>query len=172
MDFLSQGVVVAEQLEGGRVGFESGGVGEGVVTGHDAGQGDVLGSPGGRVDVDGCDVPAQVGVEGIVYHLCAALLTLPGVAGDVWRGNKRFIQQGGVDVRLALPAVDGQVAAIAQQCLGVAHTAAGSIEQQAAPAGFFKKPVVAQVPRGPLSIAGERCVEGDDVAALQHLIER
>ena len=81
-----------------------------------------------------------------------------------------FFQQRTGNIGLVFPAVKSDVTVPLQQGVIVGDGAAGGIDNQAAMAQTVEKRLVTQVPCGPLAVAGERCMESDDVAlALQDL---
>lgn len=183
VEFGAVGVVVAEGFEvggygrggafgGGEGGFEAGGVGEDVVGGGEGSEGDVTCSEGGGCHVGQGNGPVEVGVEGGEHHGGAALLAFAAVAGDVGCGDEAFVQQGQGNARLVLPAVQAEVAMPAQQGGVVGNGATGGVEQQTATLQAVEEALIAQVPRGPLAVARQRGVEGDDVAEALQLIER
>ena len=56
------------------------------------------------------DVPAIAPVQSLYNHCRAALLALKAIAGDVWSGDERFVEQLTIDGGLVLPAVKGDIA--------------------------------------------------------------
>ncbi len=125
-------VGVAQGLKGGGISFEGCCVGEDVVAGSNAVEGDIGGSRGGGGNLGDGDVPAVELIEGGEHHGGAALLALTAVAGDVRGGDDAFLKQVAGDVGFVLPAVEPYVAVPAHQGRVVGNGAACGIENQAA----------------------------------------
>ena len=172
LELGAMGVVVALGLEGGGAGFEAGGVGEDVVAGCDAVEGDLLRAGGGGGNRGDGNVPAEKVIESGEHHGGAALLALTAVASDMGCGDNGFFKQFSRDVRLVFPAVKGDIAVPLQECSIVGDGTTGGIENQAATVQTVEECLVAQVPCGPLSVAGDGRVKGDDVTAALQLVKR
>ena len=110
--FFSEGVVVAEVFEvsGCGVGFELGGVEEGVVGLHHAVECDVGGTFVGGLCCLWNGLPAKFAVECFYHHGSAAEFAFGGISGDVWGGDKGFFEQGRKNVWFIFPTVDCHIA--------------------------------------------------------------
>ena len=104
--------MVAEVFEVGGcgVGFELGGVEEGVVGLHHAVECDVGGTFVRGLGGLWNGLPAKFLVECFYHHGSAAEFAFGGISGDVWGGDKGFFEQGRKNVWFIFPTVDCHIA--------------------------------------------------------------
>ncbi len=110
------------------------------------------------------DVPAEVAVEGFDNHGGAALFALEAVACDVWSSDESFLEELAIDIWLAFPTVEGDVALPSQQGFVVAHGPTCGVDDKPAALQAVEESLITQMPCGVITITCEWCVEGDDVA--------
>ena len=145
---------------------------EGVVAIEDSLRCNMLCALEGCGCLDGLDVPAVSAVEGLDDHGGASLFALEAVTGDVWRGDKSLVEEFVVDIRFAFPAVERDVTVPSQQRLVVAHSSAGSVDDETASLEAIEELFVAEMPSGVFALMGEGCVESDYVACAHERMDR
>ena len=147
-------VVVAHGFKGGRVAFQSGGVGQDVITGGDAVESHVGRACGGALDRREGNIPAVEVVKGRQHHGGAALLALGAVTGDMGRGDDTFFQQFKGNAGLIFPAVETHVTMPAQQSLIVGNGAARGVKDQAAVRQAVQETLITQMGHCPSRVMG------------------